>query len=629
MEPMFFSGVDMLNTKGPALKHLKDDAGKSIVNTVDVPRPIAEHGAIGNMRTIALVAKDCTIDYLCWPNLDSPSVFASLLDPEKGGAFELTPQIEGARRLQMYVPESNVLLTRWLGTSNSAEIVDFMPLPHSPDEPSSLVRRVTVTRGKVAFKLKCWPRFDYARSTPKVKTGKGHIFFHCDDFTLRLSGAVDFHARQGAAFAEFTLQGGETIDFTLDGDETRHAANTEAIDALLEETTGYWQGWAKKSTYRGRWRSSVTRSALALKMLTSAEYGSIAAAGTFGLPEAPGGERNWDYRATWIRDASFSIYALMRLGYLDEANAFGRWISERTDRSDGNVQIMYNLDGSRVAREESLDHLSGYGGARPVRIGNDAAGQVQLDIYGELLDSIYISNKYGGSISHENWLNVRNVVDHVCEVWQEPDAGIWEARSEPQEHLHSRLMCWVAVDRALRLAQKRSLAAPFGKWIEARNAITEDIWANFWNEKHGHFVHAKGGEELDASMLMMPLVRFISATDPKWLATLDAISLELADDSLVMRYKWQDALEGREGFFGACSFWFVECLARAGRLQEAEINMEKLLLFGNHLQLYAEEFDPRGEFLGNFPQALTHLALISAAFYLDGALDGKFREWRP
>jgi GH15 family glucan-1,4-alpha-glucosidase len=611
------------------VKHAKDDAGKSIATKVDVPRPIAEHGAIGNMRTIALVAKDCAIDYLCWPNFDSPSVFAALLDPEKGGAFELEPQIGNARRLQMYVPESNILLTRWLGNDRSAEITDLMPLPKADKEPSTLIRRVSVTRGEVSFKLKCWPRFDYARQMPKVVTRKGHALFHCGDFTLRLSGPVDFHSKHGTVTAEFTLKGGESIDFILDGDETRHAPNRQAVDAILRETTDYWQTWAKKSTYRGRWRSSVTRSALVLKMLTSAEYGSIAAAGTFGLPEAPGGERNWDYRATWIRDASFSIYALMRLGYLEEASAFGRWITERTDRSDGNVQIMYNMDGSRVAREVSLDHLSGYGGARPVRAGNDAAGQIQLDIYGELLDSIYILNKYGGSISHENWLAVRNAVDHVCEIWRDPDAGIWEARSEPQEHLHSRLMCWVAVDRALRLAQKRSLAAPFAQWVEARNAMTEDIWQNFWNEEHGHFVHARGGTELDASMLMMPLVRFISATDPKWLATLDAISRELADDSLVMRYKWPDALDGKEGFFGACSFWFVECLARAGRLQEAEINMEKLLLFGNHLQLYAEEFDPRGEFLGNFPQALTHLALISAAFYLDGALDGKFREWRP
>jgi GH15 family glucan-1,4-alpha-glucosidase len=608
---------------------MKDDAGKPTAEQLDVPRPIADHGAIGNLRTMALVATDGTIDFLCWPDFDSPSIFAALLDPQNGGAFELLPQIDGIRKLQMYIPESNVLLTRWLGAKQSAEVVDLMPLAQETEGSISLIRRVEVTRGTMSFKLRCWPRFDYARQKPAVRVEDGCAVFECGDFTLRLSGAVTFEQEDGGVTASFSLAVGETLDLVLDANEG-DVANAETVAAIIQQTTAYWQSWAKKSSYKGRWRSSVTRSALALKLLTSAKYGSIAAAGTFGLPEAPGGPRNWDYRATWIRDASFTVYALMRLGYQDEANAFTHWLTERTERSpEGQIQIMYGLDGHRVGEEKELDHLAGYGGAKPVRIGNGAASQLQLDIYGELLDSVYISNKYGQAISHRNWSGVRRVVDHVCEVWQQPDAGIWEIRSEPREHLHSRLMCWVAVDRAVRLAQKRSLAAPFARWVETRNAISEDIWANFWNEDLGHFVHSKGGEDLDASMLMMPLVRFISATDPAWLATLDAIAKTLADDSLVMRYKRKDGLDGDEGFFAACSFWFVECLARAGRLEEAEINMEKLLLFGNHLQLYAEEFDPRGEFLGNFPQAFTHLALISAAFYLDGALDGRFSQWRP
>ncbi|MDE1157840.1 MAG: glycoside hydrolase family 15 protein [Neorhizobium sp.] len=598
-----------------------------------VPRPIAEHGAIGNLRTLSLVARDGAIDFLCWPNFDSPSVFAALLDPEKGGAFELSPQIEGAREIQMYVPETNVLLTRWLGAENSAEVIDLMPIPEETGAKPSLVRRIAVTRGEVSFRLHCWPRFDYARRKPNVSIDGPIVHFSCGDFTLRLCGDLDFVEADGGVTAHVTLKAGEKLDLVLDDDgrdAEQKLPDKESLDLLIRQTLHYWQSWSKRSTYRGRWRSAVNRSALALKLLTSSEYGSIAAAGTFGLPEAPGGPRNWDYRATWIRDASFTVYALMRLGYQDEANAFTHWITERTDSARrGHMQIMYNLDGSNVEQEISLDHLSGYAGSRPVRVGNNAAEQVQLDIYGELLDSIYISNKYGEAISHANWRSVRRVVDHVCDVWQDKDAGIWEIRSEPQEHLHSRLMCWVAVDRALRLAQKRSLAAPFGRWIEVRNAITEDIWANFWNEDLGHFVHAKGGDDLDASMLMMPLVRFISATDPAWLKTLDAISAQLTDDSLVMRYRRKDGLKGDEGFFAACSFWYVECLARAGRLDDAEINMEKLLLLGNHLQLYAEEFDARGDFLGNFPQAFTHLALISAAFYLDGALDGKFSQWRP
>lgn len=345
----------------------------------------------------------------------------------------------------------------------------------------------------------------------------------------------------------------------------------------------------------------MTRSALALKLMTSLSHGSMVAAATFGLPEAPGGERNWDYRATWIRDASFTVYALMRLGYQEEAMAFSRWTGARTQQDwDGQLLIMYRIDGSSDLEEVELDHLAGYGGARPVRVGNKAAEQIQLDIYGELMDSIYISNKYGEAISDRGWRGVQRFVNYVCDNWQLPDAGIWEVRNEPSEHLHSRLMCWVAVDRAIRLAEKRSLSAPFEKWVTTRNEISEDIWANFWNDELGHFVQGKGATNVDGALLLMPLVRFVSATDPAWLATLDAIGDQLADDSLVKRYKQEDGLDGQEGAFAACSFWYVECLARAGRLDEARINFEKLLLYGNHLQLYPEEFDARGEFLGNF-----------------------------
>jgi GH15 family glucan-1,4-alpha-glucosidase len=603
-------------------------AGKPIVEESDAPRPISEHGVIGDMRTLALVAKNGTIDYLCWPFFDSPSIFASLLDTEKGGAFELMPQIEDARTIQMYIPGSNLLVTRWLGEKQSAEVLDLMPLPEAK-ESTSLVRSVTVTRGKVSFRLRCWPRDDYARHNPKITVDGCEAMFKCRDFSLRLSGTVQLTKDSGGVGAEFSLKDGDKAIFVLaDGD--RKMPDADALDIAVQRTLQYWKHWSRQSNYHGRWRSAVTRSALALKLLTSSEHGSIAAAGTFGLPETAGGKRNWDYRATWIRDASFTVYALMRLGYQGEANAFTRWLGEQTYKSgDARLQVMYKLDGSLMDEEVELDHLSGYGGARPVRIGNNAAGQLQLDIYGELMDSIYLSNKYGEAISHQGWVGVRKIVDLVCKVWQEPDAGIWESRGEMREHLHSRVMCWVAVDRAIRLGDKRSLPAPFERWGKTRNAIAEDIWNSFWNEKLGRFVYTKGGEDIDASMLMMPLVRFVSATDPAWLATLDAIADELADDSFVLRYKAHEGVPGRDGFFAACSFWFVECLARAGRLDEAQISMEKLLLLGNHVQLYGEEFGPRGEFLGNFPQALTHLALISAAVFLDGALDGKYRMWRP
>jgi GH15 family glucan-1,4-alpha-glucosidase len=593
-------------------------------------RPIPDHGVIGNMTTVALVALDGAVDFLCWPHLDSPSIFAGLLDPEKGGLFELSPQIDDARVVQMYMPETNVLVTRWLGESGSAEIVDLMPTPDDVGECiCRLIRRVRATRGEVRIRLRCAPRFDYARLRPTIEIQDGCARFSADGHpTLRLSGPVALQVEDDGATATFTLQAGEQADFVLDQDDAPFLDAPE-LEGIATRTVRYWQAWAQRSNYKGRWRDAVTRSALVLKLLTSHRHGSIAAAATFGLPEAAGGARNWDYRAAWIRDASFTVYSLMRLGYLGEATAFNRWIADRAVDSDGRLDVLYAIDGSPEQEEITLDHLAGYGGARPVRIGNAAAGQLQLDIYGELLDSVYLSNKYGEAISHADWLGVRRVVDYVCKTWNTADAGIWEVRREPSEHLHSRLMCWVAVDRAIRLASKRSLTAPFDIWIAARNAISDDIWANFWNKDLGCFVQTKGGSEVDGAILMMPLVRFIGAKDPAWLATLDVIGERLTDDGLVKRYANPDGLEGQEGAFAACSFWYVECLARAGRLEQARTNFEKLLLYGNHLQLYAEEFDVRGQSIGNFPQAFTHLALISAAFYLDRQIDGNVgQQWQ-
>ena len=590
------------------------------------PRPIADHGAIGNMATLALVATDGTIDFLCWPDFDSPSVFAALLDPDRGGHFTLAPQVADARVVQTYLPDTNVLLTQWLGEDVSVQITDLMAGPEELGHGAAcLLRRVQVMTGEVRMALDCQPRFDYARQRPEVTIGAGQAVFSAPGApSLRLSGPVEFTAVDGGAGATFVMQAGDTIDIVLDedGDPPMDLA---ARDALVIEVVTRWRHWAGRSHYKGRWREAVTRSALVLKLMTSCRHGSMVAAATFGLPEVLGGSRNWDYRATWIRDASFAVYALMRLGYTEEAKAFTRWSAERPSHGpeDGHLLIMYALDGGEVKEEIDLDHLAGYADSKPVRIGNAAAGQLQLDIFGALLDSIYLSNKYGEAISHAGWLGVCHVVGFVCDNWRRPDAGIWEGREEPREHLHSQLMCWVAVDRAIRLASKRSLTAPFERWIAARNDISNYIWATFWNKELGHFVRSKDSTDLDGAMLMMPLVRFIGSTDPQWLATLDAIGAQLGDDALVLRYDRDDGLEGEEGAFAACSFWYVECLARAGRLDQARNNMEKLLAYGNHVGLYAEEFSNKAELLGNFPQAFTHLALISAATYLDSALDGR------
>jgi GH15 family glucan-1,4-alpha-glucosidase len=594
-------------------------------------RPIAGHAAIGDMSTIALVALDGTVDFMCWSGFDSPSIFAGLLDPEQGGVFELAPAMEGARTIQMYVPDTNVLVTQWLCAAASVEVLDLMPAPDREGVcPTRLIRRVRVARGSATFHLRCAPRFDYARTQPQVRLAKGCAVFSGAGLKLRLSGPAKFVRGEGEVTATLRLEAGQSAGFVLDESDQALLSPGE-IGAVIQYTIERWQQWAAQSTYKGRWREEVIRSALVLKLLTSRPHGSIAAAATFGLPETAGGSRNWDYRATWIRDASFTVYALMRLGYQKEATAFYRWIGDRAGKSDesGHLRVMYALDGSAVAAESELPQLDGYGGARPVRVGNDAAGQLQLDIYGELLDSIYLSNKYGEAISHHDWMGVCRVVEYVCENWSKPDAGIWEQRNEPQHHLHSRLMCWVAVDRAIRLARKRSLAAPYTRWLEVRNDIHNDIWDNFWNEELGHFVRRKGGTELDAALLMMPLVRFISATDPKWLATLDAIGRELSDEGLVYRYSHDDGLDGKEGTFAACSFWYVECLARAGRIAEARLLFEKVLHFANHVNLYSEQFDSHARLTGNFPQAFTHLALISAAHYLDRRLSGpNHGEWQ-
>lgn len=594
---------------------------------------LRDHGVIGNLSTLALVAMDGSIDFLCWPDFDSPSVFAGLLDRERGGIFRVWPDLPGARVTQHYLSNTNVLVTRWMSETASVELTDFMAV--GDDECSNhfiLVRRLRVTRGQATIRMICHPRFDYARQESPVICKQGDAYWQPDEnVRLRLHCTRTLIAQANdVALSALPLSKGDQIDFVLSDVPDDESGSMDAAK-LENETTTFWQAWADRSTYRGRWRELVARSALALKLLTSRRHGSIIAAGTFGLPEAPGGARNWDYRATWIRDASFTTYALMRLGYRNEAQAFNHWMGERARECDcgGRLGVMYAMDGRSIDLETTLPHLRGYDGATPVRIGNDAKDQLQLDIYGELMDSVYLSNKYGQAISHDGWTGVRQVIDYVCKNWRKPDAGIWEMRGPNREFLHSRLMCWVAVDRAIRLANKRSLAAPFTEWQNTRNEIYDDIWENFWSERKGHFIQARGSEDLDASLLLMPLVRFISATDPRWLSTLDAIGSELADDGIVYRYKMDDGLEGREGGFAACSFWYAECLARAGRLPQAQRVFEAALTYANHLGLYAEEFNLKGEIAGNFPQALSHLAMISAAFYLDRSMDQSgSQEWK-
>jgi GH15 family glucan-1,4-alpha-glucosidase len=401
-------------------------------------------------------------------------------------------------------------------------------------------------------------------------------------------------------------------------DETRHA---------FEQTVEYWRRWLAQSRYEGRWREMLHRSALTLKLMTYKPTGGIVAAPTTSLPEQLGGPRNWDYRYTWIRDAAFSLYALLLLGFTEEASAFMEWLTERfrepAPAELGPLQLMYGIDGRSELEEEHLDHLEGYCGSAPVRIGNGAAKQLQLDIYGELVDSVYLYNKFGAPISHDAWMDLTRLVDWVCENWDQADEGIWEVRSGRQDFTYSRLMSWVALERAVRIALRRGLPADLPRWQTTRDRIYHQIVAKGWNEEKQAFVQHYGTDVLDASILIMPLVKFIAPTDRRWLSTLDAVSENLVSDSLVYRYDVEtspDGLEGEEGTFSICTFWYVEALARAGRLDDARLAFEKMLGYANHLGLYSEQIGLTGQALGNFPQAFTHLALISAGYHLDRRL---------
>src|SRR6202167_5334962 len=595
--------------------------------------PIESYGVIGNMRSIALVGVNGSIDFLCYPNFDSPTVFAALLDDEKGGCFQIQPQLRKTQVRQLYLPDTNILLTRFLAEEGVAELTDYMPIGPDGEDPNEIVRPLPVIRGEVDFKMRCQPRFNYGMCDHTVKIEEGCAIFspasdNCAPLALYSTIALQQHSQD--VTSEFRLRAGQKATFVFGGVRPQgQQPEMEFVKQRFQETSRFWKEWIAKSKYKGRWREMINRSALMLKLLISREHGSLIAAPTFSLPEQIGGGRNWDYRFTWLRDETFTLYALIRLGFVEETEAFIDWLKERLgdDAERGPLQVMYGIDGRQKLDELELDNLRGYENSRPVRLGNAAYQQLQLDIYGEMMDSVYLANKYGSAISYAGWQGVQRILEWLEKNWQRPDEGIWEVRGGGREFLHSRLMCWVAFDRALRLAEKRSLSGPLATWMHTRDKIREDIFTNFWDESLQSFVQSKGSKDLDASALLMPLMRFISPVDPMWRSTMKAIEGRLVEDTLVRRYEAErtqvDGLPGTEGSFTACSFWYIECLARAGELEKAQLLFEKLLGYANHLGLYSEELGPNGRHLGNFPQAFTHLALISTATYLDRVLSGK------
>jgi GH15 family glucan-1,4-alpha-glucosidase len=612
-------------------------------------QPIENYGIIGNMRTAALVGMNGSIDWLCLPHFDSPSVFAALLDAQKGGRFRIFPAGDDFRNKQFYWPDTNILVTRFLHAGGIGEIEDYMPVGTRGASPDEVIRRVRVVRGRVSFHLECSPAFDYARAAPVIHLVEHGAHFVGPGLTLGLASSVPLCQITGGVIADFSLGEGENVTFVLrrlaPENELTRCPDVGQAEDLFRDTADFWRRWLSRCTYFGRWREIVQRSALTLKLLSFEPTGAIVAAPTCSLPESIGGQRNWDYRYTWIRDAAFTVYGLLRIGFTHEAARFMDWLKDRwqdtDDESAGPLQLMYAIDGRSDLTEQTLDHLEGYRGSAPVRIGNAAHRQLQLDIYGELMDAVYLHNKYVAPIGYDRWRRLRRLVDWLCNHWQRPDDGIWEVRGGSRHFVYSKFMSWVALDRSLRLADKRSFPADRARWLQVRDEIYEDVMSQGWNAERNAFVQSYGSSALDASILLMPLVFFMAPSDPRMLSTIDAIRRSvdcggLAADGLVYRYdpgSAPDQLGGREGTFNMCSFWLVEALTRAGytdvrRLEEARLRFEQVLGYANHVGLYSEQTGPSGEALGNFPQAFTHLALISAAFNLDRALDQRHPDSR-
>jgi GH15 family glucan-1,4-alpha-glucosidase len=598
--------------------------------------PIADHGMVGDLQTAALVSSEGTIDWWCTPRFDSPSVFASLLDSERGGYCRLSADLareRGAAVRQLYLADTAVLVTRFMAPDGVGEVADFMaPLnTTTPTDRHRLVRVVRVVRGSLDFRLVCRPRFDYGRAPHTLeRIDEASMVFHGPGARLYLQAIGSFALQQDGedVTARCTLAAGDIAAVVLTSANDGPPPPVPSLDEIageLDSCRTFWHTWLRTSTYRGRWRDIVNRSAITLKLLTYAPTGAPIAALTMGLPEQIGGERNWDYRFTWIRDASLSVRAMMDLGFVDEAAAFRRWLRERIaaggTASGEPLQIMYRIDGDPYLTEEVLDHLEGYAGSAPVRAGNAAADQIQLDIYGEAADALAQTRDMGDI---KGWKAFSDVLDWLADHWDRPDEGIWETRGGRQDFTYSRLMTWVAFDRGIHLATAFSRPADVGRWREVRDTVFRQIVERGWNAKRQAFVQHYGTDVLDASLLLIPRVGFLSPTDPAWLSTLDVMDEELVSDSLVYRYNPEaspDGLRGSEGTFNLCSFLYIEALARAGRLHEARYGFDKMLTYANHVGLFAEEIGPSGEQLGNFPQAFTHLALIAAAMALDDQLD--------
>ncbi|MFJ5829200.1 glycoside hydrolase family 15 protein [Streptomyces sp. NPDC093089] len=602
---------------------------------------IEDHGLIGDLQTAALVTTDATIDWFCCPRFDSPSVFGALLDRNKGGHFTVRPVADTYTTKQLYHPDTAVLVTRFMTEAGAGEVVDFMPVTGTTaTDRHRIVRMLRCVRGSMTFEGEIAPRFDYGRKPHELHISERGALFRSEDLDLAVHAVREPEEERLLAILpgdnddlrfSLSLRAGQQRGLVMESapDGPPREVRLEEFERLFHETVRFWRSWLGQSTYSGRWREAVERSAITLKLMTYAPTGALVAAPTAGLPEQLGGERNWDYRFTWIRDASFSVYALLGMGFKEEASAFINWLHARVkqevgqENGSGPLNIMYRVDGSADLVEETLGHWEGYRGSAPVRIGNGAATQLQLDIYGEALDSIYFAHEHGMHLDHGGWKALHTLLDWLVDHWDQPGEGLWETRGGRKDFTYGRVMSWVAFDRALRIAYDDGRPAAGGRWVDARDEIYAQVYDRGWDPGKQAFVQHYGDDVLDSSLLRMPTVGFITPDDPMWKSTLDAMERELVSDSLVYRYNPEaspDGLRGSEGTFSLCTFMYVDALARAGRTDMARLVLEKMLTYANHLGLYSEEIDLTGRQLGNFPQAFTHLALIDAAITLDSML---------
>ena len=591
--------------------------------------PIADYAAIGCTRSVALISRGGSIDWLCWPRFDSASVFGRILDMEKGGFFAIRPSIEHEAK-RRYIDGTNVIETTFTTETGVARMLDLMPVFTEEEKQKNLspfrqlLRRVEIIEGEVPIEIVYAPRPDYGRITPRLEVRRDSVYCSWGARVLNLRSDAELTIGDGTATSRLTLHAGESRTFALGFDEETPAV-LPSLDAVseIERTIAFWRTWSSQLTYDGPYRDLVLRSVLVLKLLTYAPTGAIIAAPTTSLPEWIGGVRNWDYRYCWLRDASWTVSALYDCGFSNEGAAFLDWLLYSTRLTQPHLQMLYDVFGESSVPERTLDHLDGYRGSRPVRIGNDAHSQFQLDVYGEVLGAVEEATRRGETLDRDVQHLLRRLTEIVCKRWEEPDAGIWEKRGDPRQHVHGKVMAWSALDSAQRIAERCHMKIDEARVEKAKADIKEAVLTHGFDARRNTFTGIFDDEEVDASLLFIARVGFIDPADPRMLGTIDAIRNDLGHDGLIYRYdsrKTEDGLPPGEGVFLACTFWLVEAMALAGRVDEARTLFDDVVRHGNDAGLFAEEIDvPSGALLGNFPQALSHIALLNAALHLEEA----------